>query len=281
MYSFCVARASVNQGGFKVLARTSRKRDRITVKEMRFRNDPIVRLYEKTQDWLQERGRPVVIAAGIVAGLIVVYTAGYYFFEYRESKAAAAFAEAFEKYRAPVLDTATPATPNPVGKSYADEKVKWQESADAFERLANEYSSYYAAIGRYYAGLSYLHLDRDRAVQLLQQAADKNEQPTSDLARLAIAESYLAAGDSEKAIPVFEGLLSSSHVPGPSVQMGIGRAHEKAGNTEKAVAAYFEAAKAEREAGVGGDAEKRLSALAPDRLKDLPPPATPGVQGRR
>ena len=263
------------------MARTSRKRDRITVKEMKFRNDPMVRLYEKTQDWLQERGRPVVIAAGVVAGLIIIYTAGYYFLEYRESKAAAAFAVAFEKYRAPVFDAATPAPPNPVGKSYSDEKVKWQESADAFEKLSNEYSSYYGTIGRYYAGLSYLHIDRDRGLQLLQQAADKKEQPTSDLARMAIAENYLANGDMEKAIPAFEGLLNSSHVPGPSVQMGLGRAYEKADNTEKAVEAYFEAAKAERESGVSGDAEKRLSALAPGRLKDLPPPNTPGVRGRQ
>ncbi len=248
---------------------------------MKFRNDPMVRLYEKTQDWLQERGRPAVIIAAVVAGLIVLYTAGYYFFEYRESKAAAAFAEAFEKYRAPVLDTTTPTPPNPVGKSYTDEKIKWQESSDAFEKLANEYPGYYGTIGRYYAGLSYLHLDRDRGVQLLQQAADKNEQPTSDLARLAIAESHLASNDAEKAISVFESLLNSSHVPGPSVQMGLGRAYEKIENTEKAVAAYFEAAKAEREAGVSGDAEKRLSALAPDRIKDLPPPITPGVRGIR
>ena len=248
---------------------------------MRFRNDPMVRLYEKTQDWLQERGRPVIIAAGVVAGLIVLYTAGYYFFEYRESKAAAAFADAFEKYRAPVLDGTNSTPPNPVGKSYSDEKVKWQESADAFEKLASEYSNYYGTIGRYYAGLSYLHLDRDRGIQLLQQAADKNEQPTSDLARLAIAENYLSNEDMEKALSAFEGLLNSSHVPAPSVHMGLGRAYEKAGNTEKAVEAYFEAAKAEREAGVNGDAEKRLSALAPGRLKDLPPPSTPGVRGRQ
>lgn len=259
------------------MARTSRKKSKITVKDMKFRNDPMVRLYEKTQDWLQERGRPVVIMAGILAGLVVLYTAGYYFFEYRESKAAAAFAEAFDKYRAPVIDTAT--TTNPVTKFYSDEKVKWQESGDAFERLANEYSSFYGAIGRYYAGVSYLNIDPAKGVQLLQQAADKNEQPTSDLARLALAEHYTASGDAEKAVPLFEQLLNSAGVPGPTVQMGLGRAYEKAGNTEKAVQAYFEAAKAERESGTTGDAEKRLSAIAPDRLKDLPPPGTGAVRG--
>ena len=261
------------------MAKTSRKKARITVKEMKFRNDPMIRLYEKTQDWLQERGRPVVIIAGVLVGLVVLYTAGYYFFQYRESKAAAAFAQAFEKYRAPVIDSAT--ATNPAGKFYTDEKIKWQESADAFERLANDYSSYYGAIGRYYAGISYLHLDRNKGIQLLQQAADKNEQPTSDLALLAIAENHVANSEAEKALPLYERLLNSSSVPKVTAHLGLGRAYEKAGNNDKAVESYFEAAKAERDNGADGDGVKRLTALAPGRLKDLPPPNLGAVQGLR
>jgi tetratricopeptide (TPR) repeat protein len=262
------------------LAKTSRKKSRISVKDMKYRNDPMIRFYEKSQDWLQERGRPIVLAIGIIAGLVVVYTAGKYFFEYRERKAEAAYAQAVEKFNAPVQDSTSITTAPAIAKTYTDEITKWQESAEAFERLANDYNGYYGTIGRYYAGVSYLHLEgsREKGIDLLQQAIGKNEQPTSDLARLALAEYYLASNDSANAISNYEKLLDTAANIKPAVYLGLGRAYEKAGNTEKAVEAYFEAAKPDRSAAAGAEAEKRLAALAPNRLKDLPPPSTTAFQ---
>jgi tetratricopeptide (TPR) repeat protein len=249
---------------------------RVTVKDMKFRNDPMIRLYERTQDWLQERGRPVVIILGIIAGLLVLYTAGYYFFSYRDSKAAQAFAQAFEKYNAPVLDAAST---NQAGKYYTDEKMKWQESAEAFERLAEDYSGRYGAVGRYYAGVSYLHIDRDKGVRMLQEAVNKDEQPTSDLARFALAENSAAGGETERAIQDYERLLNSPYVPRQAIQFGLGRIYEKSGDAQKAVDFYFEAAKVDRATSAGSEAEKRLAALAPERLKELPPPNTSAPTG--
>jgi hypothetical protein len=105
---------------------------------MKFRNDPMIRLYDKTQDWLQERGRPLVIGVGVLAGLVVIYMAGDYFLEYRASKAGVEFAKAYEKYSAQVVDTQTTTQ---VGRYYTDENQKWQESGEAFERLAQDQSS--------------------------------------------------------------------------------------------------------------------------------------------
>ena len=263
------------------MAKTSRKKSRIHVKDMKHRHDPMIRFYEKTQDWLQDRGRPIVLALGIIVGLIVLYSAGKYFFEYRKSKAETAFSQAVEKFNAPVQDSSTPLTTAPsTAKTYTDENTKWQESADAFERLASDYSGYYGTLGHYYAGVAYLHLDgsKDKGINLLQQAADKNEQPTSDLARLALAEYYAATGDTQNAISAYEKLLNTSTSIKPAVYLGLGRAYEKAGDTEKAVEAYFEAAKPDRSAPAGAEAEKRLAVLAPDRLKDLPAPTTTDFQ---
>jgi tetratricopeptide (TPR) repeat protein len=246
---------------------------------MKFKHDPMIRFYERTQDWLQERGRPIVIAVGIIAGVILLYVAGSYFFEYRKAKAETAFAEAIEKFNAQVQDpTSTTTTTPPTGKIYNDEQTKWQESADAFERLANDYSSYYSSIGRYYAGVSYLHIDREKAISLLEQVAGKNDRPTSDLARLALAENYAANGDNEKAISLYQELLSSSANLKPAIEVGLGYVYEKTGDIEKAVEAYLEAARPDRSTGAGTEAEKRLQALAPDRLKELPPPSTLPLQ---
>jgi len=256
------------------LAKTPKRKKKVSVKEMKYKHDPMIRLYDKTQDWLQERGRPLVIAIGIIAGLVLLYVAGSYYFDFRKSNAEAAFAQAIEKFTAPVNDPTVPTTTPPTGKYYTDEQTKWRESAEAFEHLAQDYSGYYGAIGRYYAGAAYLHFDRDKGMSLLEQVAKMNEQPTSDLARLAVAEGLAANGEYEKAIPMYQQLLSSATSLKPAVDVGLGRAYEKTGDLEKAVEAYLEAAKPDRSSGAGQEAEKRLSAIAPDRLKDLPPPST-------
>jgi len=249
------------------LAKMSKRKARVRVKDMKFRNDPMIRLYDKTQDWLQERGRPLVIGIGVLAGLFVLYMAGDYFFEYRASKAGVEFAKAYEKYNAQVVDAQTTTQ---VGKYYTDEKQKWQESAEAFERLAQDQSGYYGGIGRYYAGISYLHIDKDKGLELLQAAIQKGDPQIADLSRLALAEHFAAAGDVEKAESHYNSLLNSSFVPHQVVQLGLGKLYEASGSTEKAVGAYFEAARMDRESGQSSDAEKRLSTLAPDRVKDLP-----------
>jgi tetratricopeptide (TPR) repeat protein len=255
------------------LAKTGRKKGRVSVKQMKFRNDPMIRLYERTQDWLQERGRPLVIAIGIIAGIVVLYVAGHYYFKYRESRAAAAYSQALEKYKA-----VAPASPEPAGTTTitapGDDQTKWQEAASAFEQLANDYSGYYGTIGRYYAGVCYLRLDPNRGLSLLEEAANKNDQPTSDLARLAMAEHYAAqaeALEAEKAIPIYNQLLNSTVALKPAVQYALGKAYEKVGNTQSAIEAYFEAAKAESPFSTRQQAGERLRALAPERLKELPP----------
>ena len=105
---------------------------------------------------------------------------------------------------------------------------------------------------------------------LLKKAVDKNEQPTSDLAQLALAEGNLTAGDAQAAIQIFEKLLKSKYVPAVVVQTNLGEAYEKAGDKQKAIDAYFEAAKASRATTTSWDAEKRLAVLAPEKVKDLP-----------
>lgn len=250
------------------MAKTIRKK-RIAAKDLKFKNDPIVRLYDHLQDWLQDKTRPVLIGIGVVVALVVFYFLGSWFFSYRESKAAIAFAQAYDKYKAPVLESGSTASPQ-TGTYYMDETQKWQETAQAFEQLASDYSGYYGAIGNYYAGVAYLRFNRDKGLQLLKTAVDKNEQPTSELAQLAIAENYLVSGDAQSAIPLYEKLLQSTFLPHQALQTSLGRAYEKAGDTEKAVAAYFEAAKSARATSTNSDAEKRLAALAPDKVKELP-----------
>lgn len=256
------------------MANTPKRKKKVSVKEMKFKHDPMIRFYDKTQDWLQERGRPLVIGVGIIAGLIILYAAGSYYFDYRKSNAETAFGQAIEKFNAPVHDPTSTASTAPTGKYYTEEQTKWRESAEAFERLASDYSGYYGAIGRYYAGAAYLHFDRDKGLNLLEQAANMKEQPTSELARLAIAENYAANGDHERAISLYQQLLSSSPNLKPAIEVGLGRVYEKTGDIEKAVESYLEAARPDRSSGAGAEAERRLSAIAPDRLKDLPAPST-------
>jgi tetratricopeptide (TPR) repeat protein len=265
--------ACVTLRRLNILAKTSRKKSRIAVKDLKSGHDPMIRFYERTQDWLQDKGRPVVIAIGAIIGIIALYFIGSYFFQFRQQRAESAFAAAFEKYNAQVQDASAVSTTPPTGKTYSDDATKWRETAAAFEQLANDYSGYYGGIGRYYAGVAYLHLEdsRDQGVNTLRQVADKNDERASDLARLALAEYNAAQGNADEAINLYEKLQTSSQVLKPSVQLALGRLYEKKGDKQKAADYYFEAAKADRMTGAGTDAEKRLSAVAPERIKDLPP----------
>src|SRR5689334_3297614 len=228
-----------------VLAKTSRKRSRIAVKDLKYGHDPMIRFYERTQDWLQDKGRPVVIALGVVVGAIALYYIGSYFLHFRQARAENAFAAAFEKYNAQVQDNSQVATSLPTAKTYTDETTKWQETAAAFEQLANDYSSYYGEIGRYYAGVAYLHLadGRDKGVNLLKQVADKKDERASDLARMALAEYNAAQGNTDEAISDYEKLLNSTQTLKPTVQLALGRLYEQKGDKEKAADYYFKPAK--------------------------------------
>ncbi|HLG17683.1 MAG TPA: tetratricopeptide repeat protein [Blastocatellia bacterium] len=251
------------------MARAGKKKGRVRIKDIKYSHDPMIRLYYVTQDWLQERGRPILIGIGIVAGLVALYVVGNYFFSARADKAGAAFTQALEKFNAQVTDT--PPVDQP-GKFYSDEKVKWQEASEAFERVAADYPGYYGAIGRYYAGVAYLHFDRDKGLAMLGQVVEKKEQPACDFAELALAENYAANGETDKAIPLYEKLAASAYVPATAVNLGRARAYEKTGDTQKAVEAYVEVAREGSTSPAWEEAKKRLTALAPERLKELPPP---------
>ncbi|MFL6278214.1 MAG: tetratricopeptide repeat protein [Blastocatellia bacterium] len=255
------------------MAKTSRKKGRIAVKDLKQGHDPMIRFYERTQDWLQDRGRPIVIAVGAIIGVVALYFLINYFFQFRQARAESAFAAAFEKYNAQVQDPTQPATSMPTSKTYSDEASKWQETAAAFEQLSNDYSSYYGTIGRYYAGAAYLHLpdSREKGLSMLRGVADRNDDRASDLARLALAEDASAQGNADEAIGLYEKLLNSTTVLKPSVQLALGKLYDKKGDKQKAADYFFEAAKADRMTGAGTDAEKRLAAVAPERVKDLPP----------
>ena len=113
------------------MAKTARRKTKVSVKEMKYRHDPMIRFYEKTQDWLQERGRPFVIAVGIIAGVVLLYVAGSYYFDYRKTKAEAAFAAAVEKFNAPVQDPSQPATTQPTPQQAAPAPAPQDASAAA------------------------------------------------------------------------------------------------------------------------------------------------------
>jgi predicted Zn-dependent protease len=253
------------------LAKPARKKGRVHVKDMKFKNDPMIRLYERTQEWLQEQGRLVLIVLGVIVGLVIVYMAADYFFSSRKHSAQMLFSDALEKYNAPVLET-IPA--NQVGKAYSNEDTKWKEAGAAFELAASEYPGYFGAKGQYYAGLSYIHIDKEKGIKLLEAAVNSKEQPTADLAKLALAERMLMESDPSKAIETLESLQSSTSLPKPAIQIALGQAYEKLGDIQKAAQAYVDAGQIGRTTPAGMEAEKRLKAIAPDRLKDLPLPPT-------
>jgi tetratricopeptide (TPR) repeat protein len=214
----------------------------------------------------------IVVITGIAVGLVAVVGLGYYFVDYRGDKRLAAYAAAFDKYTATVgtQPAATPGMPTPNKVTYPDDQTKYKESAAAFEQLANDYSTY-RDIGHYYAGLSYLHTEPDKGVQMLQALADGSSELKHE-ARLALAEQFNATGAFDKAEAAYQTLADDpGNLPRFYILNQLAGVKERLGKPAEAAPLYKLVVDADRSSSYGSDAEKGLQRVDPSAAAALPP----------
>jgi tetratricopeptide (TPR) repeat protein len=228
------------------------------------------------EEWVEINRRPILTISAVVAGLALLFGTLYYFFQYRTDQALNAFAAAHEKFTATVTTgdaAAVPADPDAV--TYPDEASKYNDAAAAFEKLASDYSSY-REVGRYYAGVSYLHTDVDKGVKLLEEVASGDSEARNQ-ARLALAEHHAKQGAFDKAEAVYEQLVAEPQaMPLQYLKTRLGWVEEKLGKPEEAAKSYREAVDMDRNSPVGVEAEKGLQRVDPKQAASLPPKAIPG-----
>ncbi|MEW6733979.1 MAG: tetratricopeptide repeat protein [Acidobacteriota bacterium] len=244
------------------------KKGKITVKEMK--RDPMWELYEKVTVKLEPYKEKIVYG---VIGVVIVIVLGSLItllMSYMSSRGQEALAKALEIYNSPVAAAGSEALQNKAKKSYTDEQQKYKEAAEAFDKVAADYSSQ-KEVARYYAALSRSYFDAAKAQTELEELAKSN----SDVgfwSKVALAESYAASDKADRAIAIYQQLKDNSGtLPKSLVFYNIGRLYERQKNTAEAIKAYFESASADRSSAEGKKANERLNVLDPATAKKLPP----------
>ncbi len=185
------------------------------------------------------KNRATVQTAGLA---IFVAVAGLWAFSsWRASRVAQSEAElqsALTIFEAPV--GAPPAGEAPTGPTYATEQDKMTRALAAFEGVEKRFGSTQAGHrARYFAALSQLQLGRrDEAVKTLEEIAARrgDDMLQSTLARLALASSYVSAGETDKGIDAYRKLADEPALPIAKdyVLMELGGALERAGRLDEA-----------------------------------------------
>ena len=238
--------------------------------------DPLRSAWHILEDWLEVNKDRIITISGIAVGLVAIVALAYYFFDYREEKRLAAYSAAFDKFTASVGAAPTPpGMPTANKVTYPDEQTKFAESAAAFEQLANDYGTYHD-IGRFYAGLSYLHTDAAKGEQLLEEIANGSSEARYE-ARLALAEHYASAGANDKAEQLYQKLADDpGKLPRFYILNQLGQVKERLGKPAEAAPLYKTVLDADRTGTFGPDAEKGLQRVDPAAAAALPPKAGAG-----
>jgi tetratricopeptide (TPR) repeat protein len=234
--------------------------------------------YVKTSGWVQERTKPITTYLTAAAVVIAVLLIGWLIVSRRSANAAESMAEAFRVQDAIV---ASPIPPNTQGYAFTTQDEKHRKAYEAFTKAANDYPSYNADLGSYYAATHQLFFEPEKAEATLKQLSQKDS-PVGLQARMALAGRYEAVGKYDEAIAEYNKLKEK---PGdlsvPLIKLKIARCYEAAGKNKEAADLYFEIAsdKDVRPTSVGSEAVTRLTGLDPERVEKLPEPEKTGGLG--
>lgn len=225
--------------------------------------------YVATAVWAKGNSRPILRWLTIAAVLIAVVAIGWMLYSRRANNAAETLAEAFRWNDAIV---ANPVPANPQGYVATSEDDKHHKAYEAFTKAANDYSSFYGDLARYYAAVHQLYFEPEKAEATLKELSGKS----SDVglqAQMALAQRYEAVGKNDEAIAEYQKLKAKPGSTAALIDYNIARIYEAMGKKDDAINLYFSIAnnKDYRSTGLGTNCVNRLSVLAPEKVDQLPP----------
>jgi tetratricopeptide (TPR) repeat protein len=236
--------------------------------------------YMSTSSWVKDRSRPIVKWLTIAAVVIAVASIAWMLFSRRAKSAGEEMATAMAVQQAIVANPIPPSLPD--GQwAFSTEDEKHRKAYEAFTKAANDYPSYNGEVGRYLAAVHQLHFEADKAEATLKELAQKDSDVGTQ-ARMALAERYEAIGKTDDAIAEYQKLKAKPGSNSPAlIDVNMARVYEAMGKNKEAADLYFAVAsnKDLRATGVGTVAVNRLTAIAPERADQLPPPDTASSGG--
>ncbi|RMG55860.1 MAG: hypothetical protein D6723_01805 [Acidobacteria bacterium] len=249
------------------------KKKKFRAKELK--RDPFYEWYEKRAEWARRHRAQIRQTVFIVGTILVLLAAGIGGYSLWKTTAEKRLARAFDLFNAPVGETS--ATNSQLQPRFKTEEQKYRAALQAYKRVSDAWYyrfSDYGEQAQYYVALCQLHLDAPKGEKLLEELA-KGDTVTARLARVALAEHFIAKGEPARARELYEALVKD---PGPlplaRVKLALARALALEGKKDDAVALYVEVAKAEAQKPDGREAILRLAELDPAALDEIPQEAS-------
>lgn len=237
------------------------------------KHDPLMQQFMSTSSWLKGHSNPILTGLAVTAGVISLVLIVWLLISSRGSNAAEALATGF-RYHNAIVQNPLPANLSPGQEAFTSEDDKHRKAYEAFEKAANDYPSYNGEIGRFLAATHQLFFEPEKAEATLKEIS-LNDSATGARARLALAQRYEAAGKYDDAIAEYQKLKAKPvNIPPAQIDINMAKVYETQGKNKEAVDLYFGVAnnKEWRTSQLGSTAVDRLTALAPEKIDQLPPP---------
>jgi tetratricopeptide (TPR) repeat protein len=229
------------------------------------------------------KGKNLLYGLGALAVLAVLV--GIFFaWNYRSSAAAqTALGKAIETSQASVSETPAPAGA-PAARTFTTQKARSEAAIAEFQAVADKYSGDVAQKAKYFIAVNRLTLDRAAGIQELENLAKSNDE-VGKLSKFALAQAKTDDGKTDEAIAHYNELagMDNSIISKDTINFQLAKIYEKQGKKQEAVDIYFNIAKTAADAKdfegkpvtlsqIARDAKERVSALDPEKAKEIPEP---------
>jgi tetratricopeptide (TPR) repeat protein len=208
------------------------------------KEDEIVSGFQKAAGWASQHAHEVKLVGGIVLVVAAAAAAFGFYAGKRRQDAAAAFAEAFAVWKAPVVAELPPGSEPPPGLTFASAQEKYKKAAADFEGIARRYPTLPAGRrARYLGAVARIELGEFAAAEsVLQELVATGEARALEpaLARLALADLHRRSGQLEKAIEAYRQYASDPNGAAPRdyALLSLGATQEEANKPADARASY-------------------------------------------
>lgn len=237
---------------------------------------------------LEGNGRNILYGLGALAVLGIIIWIFYAWNGRSNAAAQAELGKAITTSQAQITDSPPAGSTQ---KTFKTEKERAQAAIAEFEAVAAKFGGSAGEKAKYFAAVNRMSIDR-AAAQVELESLSKTSGEVGTLSKFALANAKASDGQLDQAAALYQELagMSDPVVSKDTINLELAKLYEKQGKKQEAVDVFFNIVKTASEAKdadgkpimlspVAQTAKERLTALDPERAKQIPEPASPGLGG--
>ncbi len=245
----------------------------------------LTRKVDDVSKTFEGKGKTLLYAVSAAAVLLVLVGIFYLWNRNSTAKAQAALGKAIETSQAYVTDSPLPA--GTTIKTFKTEKERAEASVAEFQAVADKFGGDVSQKAKYFVAVNKLSIDRAAATTELENLA-KSSGEIGTLSKFALAQVKASDGKTDEAVTLYQEIAKTdgSIIAKDTINFELAKLLEKQGKKEEAVNIYYTIAKTASEqkdldgnpvpmSGTANEAKTKLEELAPEKAKEIQPPASP------